>query len=358
MTDDGAPSDAYFPKSLADVSASWLGHALSCKYPGTQVIGLERGVVIGGMATKAQYFLRYNDVGLRHGLPPSLFLKTGFEVHSARAVPLYAAEVNFFRDIAPLKPLRCPEAYYQAIDPETGNGVLLLEDLTLRGVRFGKQAEPLSPDTAAAVLSELAGCHALLWNDRQMSRFPWLKAGGAIREVDVIGEFLDYWDISAGRPRFAKVPQELRDRARIRRALRQMETNDLATANCLVHGDCHLGNLYFEKDHTAGCIDWQTAMRGHWAFDISYFLIVSLSVEDRRRSDRTLLKHYLDQLGVRGVTPPPFEEAWLAYRQHAVWAFLTALCPVEKQPEEFAVLNAERSSAAIVDLASLASLGA
>ena len=98
-------------------------------------------------------------------------------------------------------------------------------------------------------------------------------------------------------------------------------------------------------------------MRGHWAFDVSYFLTLSLSVEDRRKNDRDLIRYYLDRLKVFGVTPPAFEDAWVSFRQHIMWCFLTTLCPVEKQSEEICTLNAERTCAAMVDLDTLGSLG-
>jgi len=347
----------HLPKSLDDVTADWLSLALGIDHPGTQVTGLQPGTVIRGMATKAQFLLHYNETGRSFGLPPSLWLKAGFEAHSARSAPLYAAEVNFFRDIAPVAPIPCPRSYFQAIDPDTGGGVLLLEDLTLRNVRFGAQLEPLPPEVAAAVLEAQASCHAFLWAEEEQRRFPWLMAGGAIHQVDVIDEFLGFWKDAERRPRFQQVPDLLKDPPRVRRALRQMEANDRREAKCLVHGDCHLGNLFFERDGRPGFLDWQTAMRGHWAFDVSYFLIVSLSVEDRRRSERELIKHYLGQLTDRGVKAPSFEAAWRSYRQHAMWCFLTALCPVEKQSEEICIMNAERSCAAIVDLDTLGSLG-
>jgi Phosphotransferase enzyme family len=351
-------SDMRLPKSLDEVSEEWFSAALSRGHPGTAVTRLRVGAVIRGMATKVQFMLEYNEAGRAANLPSSLWLKAGFEAHSARSAPLYAAEVNFFRDIAPCAPIPCPRSYFQEIDSDTGGGILLLEDLTLRKVRFGDQAQPLSADSAAKVLDAQASCHAFLWAEDRQRLFPWLMAGGAIHAVDVVDEFLGFWDIAEHRPRFKHVPGSLRDQHRIRQALRQMEANDRQDPKCLVHGDCHLGNLFFEEDGRPGLIDWQTAMRGHWAFDVSYFLIVSLSVEDRRRHEVDLINQYLDSLGRRGIEKPPFEQAWLSYRQHAMWCFLTALCPIEKQSEDICTLNAERSCAAITDLDSLASLGA
>jgi hypothetical protein len=345
------------PQSLNEVSADWLGEALAVGHPGVAITGCKPGAVIKGMATKAQFFLEYNEQGRAYGLPPSMWVKAGFEAGSARSVPLYAAEVNFFRDLAPHLPIRCPASYFQAIDPGSGNGILILEDMTLRHARFGSQFDPLTPDGAADVLDMQARYHSFLWADRAETTYPWLTVGGAIGQVDVIDEFLGFWDVALARPRYQFVGPGLQDRVRVRKGLRQMEALDKREARCLVHGDCHLGNLFFEPDGGVGLLDWQTAMRGHWAFDVSYFLTLSLSVEHRRRNERALMEHYLDRLRFYGVTPPSFDDAWLSYRQHIAWCFLTILCPVEKQAEEICMLNAERACAAMMDHDTFGALG-
>lgn len=345
------------PKSLAQVSAEWFAQALGETYPGTAITSFKPGAVIKGMATKAQYFLEYNEAGRAHGLPPSLWIKAGFEKGSERSIPLYAAEVNFFRDLAGKLPVRTPKSFFQALDPDNGNGILILEDMTLRHARFGKQSDPLTPEGATRVLEAQAGYHAFLRSADHHADYPWLTVGGAIGQVDVTDEFLGFWDHAETLPRYRFVPQGLKDRDRVRRGIRAMEALDRRSADSLVHGDCHLGNLFFEPDGGVGLIDWQTCMRGHWAFDVSYFMTVSLSVEDRRAHERDLIAHYLAEVARHGAPPLSFEDAWLAYRQHVAWCFLTIMCPVEKQTEDICMLNSERTSAAMTDLDTLGALG-
>ena len=67
-----------------------------------------------------------------------------------------------------------------------------------------------------------------------------------------------------------------------------MLTSDRDRAHCLVHGDSHLGNLFFEADGTPGYLDWQSPMRGVWALDVGYFMGTGMTIEDRRHSEADL----------------------------------------------------------------------
>ena len=66
----------------------------------------------------------------------------------------------------------------------------------------------------------------------------------------------------------------------------------------LFHGDVHLENILYSPVPEARpiLIDWQLAGRGLGANDVSYFLVGSLSVSDRRAHECELLRHYFEKL--------------------------------------------------------------
>ena len=39
-----------------------------------------------------------------------------------------------------------------------------------------------------------------------------------------------------------------------------------------------INNTFFEPDGTPGYVDWQGAMKGHWAYDVSYFVGGALAI--------------------------------------------------------------------------------
>ena len=89
---------------------------------------------------------------------------------------------------------------------------------------------------------------------------------------------------------------------------------------CVLHGDAHPGNSFFDADDSPGLYDWQTLSFGPWAHDVSYYICSALAIDDRRRADRALLRHYLAALHAGGVAnPPTFDEAWLAQRRYIAY---------------------------------------
>tara|TARA_R110000772_G_scaffold210473_3_gene321168 strand:+ start:879 stop:1931 length:1053 start_codon:yes stop_codon:yes gene_type:complete len=341
------------PSSLTGFDADWIGNCLAQLYPGTRLTGLRRGQVINGTATKVEYFLEYNDVGQSFGLPSSLWLKCGVDAAMPEQVAHSAIEANFFRDIAPRLSINIPKPFGTVIEKDQSSGVVLYEDLNQRPVEFGNQDSIISPQDMLATLDLLADFHASFWKADALGDFDWLLPGGTIGNDGVIDQFLGFWDYANARPRFAEVPQELRNLDRYSKAVHKLMRDDMAKPICLVHGDPHVGNQFRDADGTPGLLDWATVMQGHWAWDVSYAIISSQPVEQRRAHEREQLGHYLSKLVEKGIAVPNMEDAWRDYARHAAWNFMFALCPTELQPEEMCVRNARRASAAMTDLDTL-----
>jgi len=97
----------------------------------------------------------------------------------------------------------------------------------------------------------------------------------------------------------------------------------------LLHQDVHQGNWLRDADGRLGLYDWQAVARGEWALDFAYAMSVNLQIEDRRAWERELLERYLWRLGEEGVqNPPPFEQAWLRYRQQPFHVVIFSLLTI------------------------------
>ena len=345
------------PLKTEDVNAEWLSAALSSRYPGVQVTSLNVGTVIRGTATKMQLLLDYNEAGVEHGLPPTMVLKGGFDIPDVgNIVGLtgYAREVEFFNDVAPQLSINIPRSYFGAIDPETGQAVVLLEDLTARNVTFGRATSPITPEIAAESLDIMARYHALWWESPRLD--PLARFPGVLEPIILYLLGPENWAACMERPRAAAVTGELRDHDRVQAAVVTMWERNKEAPRCFIHGDPHLGNMYFEPDGSPGFLDWQGAMCGTWAHDVTYFLIGSLDVEDRRSHERSLLEDYLDRLASYGAPAPGFDDAWLAYRRNVMHGFMWVVNPEELQPEDVNTACATRFATAAIDLESLAAL--
>jgi hypothetical protein len=122
----------------------------------------------------------------------------------------------------------------------------------------------------------------------------------------------------------------------------------------------HLKNWFIAASGEMGLNDWQCSSKGNWARDLAYVLSTSLSIEDRRASERDLLRYYLDRLHAAGGARIGFEDGWKLYREQLfsalAWWTGTLGQPPEApkmQPPETSIEFIKRMSHAIDDLDAL-----
>lgn len=92
------------------------------------------------------------------------------------------------------------------------------------------------------------------------------------------------------------------------------------TPRCINLGDCHQGNTYIKPDGQRMWLDWQLVRKGRPWRDLTYFTIGALTVEERRSSERDLLKHYREHLIARGAEGvPSLDNIFEQYRRWAIY---------------------------------------
>lgn len=347
------------PLSIKQLTPEWVTGALGIRYPGTIVTSFSVDGLIVGTASKARLNLEYAVDGNPSDLPSVMYVKGGF--HGPEQMALagagYLRECVFYSHYAPkLGDLEVPRSYFAAADKQTGQAIMLLDDLTARQVHFGNATKPISPDIAASVLEWQARLHGKFWNVADTGEFEaW---PGTIKQVMDTLLSPKYWSETISRELAQPVPEQMRDPTRVRQALEGMwRAFENRGPQTLIHGDAHLGNMYFLPDGSPGYLDWQSPLRGPWSDDVTYFLIGSLSIDDRRRNERELLRHYLECLGTFiQHEVPSFDPVWLAYRQQVMHGFMWVSTPASMQPDDIVGANVERFCAALDDLETLKAL--
>lgn len=100
--------------------------------------------------------------------------------------------------------------------------------------------------------------------------------------------------------------------------LKRLESCALA----LIHGDAHVENIFLNVDGTPEAIwfDFQGLTYSAAMRDVAYLAGTSLSVEDRRAGEQTLVKCYHDVLLSHGIKDYTFEQCYSDYK------FCTLLC--------------------------------
>lgn len=342
------------PTRLGQVTAEFLQTALGDSFPGTEVRSLNLGTVIHGTATKVRLLVDYNDTGLAHGLPPTMWFKGGLEEHSQTSdmLQVYAGEAAFYSQLADRIDVNIPRAYAARLDEASGKSFVLIEDLLARNASFGTALKPLEAGSMREFVDEMAKLHAAFWRSPNMQELSWLQGGGSLLQSCEAVITPDVWSRCSGLPRAEFVGEDFRDfdtfRAFVLNALR----SDVEQSICFVHGDCHIGNTFSDPASGIGLLDWQSTMLGHWAHDLAYAIITSLTIEDRRAHERQLIDQYVEKLDELGIELDR-DEAWLEYRRHTAYSCAWAICLPEWQPEEICCAVVERAFAAADDLNSL-----
>jgi hypothetical protein len=296
------------PTTASDLSPEWLSQVL-----GAEVVDVK--VLDHAFATnqRVRIGLGYGSAGAG---PASLFVKLAplDPAHRAMigATGMGEREAEFYSDVAPSVNLRVPRSHFAATDRD-GNFAILLEDLAAAGCAFSEGEWGVSPDSAARALEELASFHARFSDpDARKAVAPWLAkpsvqhsavAAQLMRHVlDGHGHELTPAYVAAG-----ELYVSHHDR------LDELWHGGPQT---YVHGDTHIGNVFLDAGRV-GFHDWGLSRVSTPMRDVSYFLTMSVDPEQRQKSERSLIRLYLDALRSGGGPSIDFDDAWLAHRVQA-----------------------------------------
>ncbi len=345
------------PTSADEIDAAWLTHALAERHPGVRVAAVEPIERHEVTNSHARLRIRYDEAA---GAPATLFCKLlPREPGRREAIAetgMGTREARFYAELAATLALRVPRAYC-ARHGRGGAFVLLLEDLVASGCTVSAGPRGVAPDAAAVALAQLAELHVRFEDPaRRRAEAGWVPEPGPGSDYGVAR--LQY-GLDHHRARLSRAFAELSELY----IAKQGALHELWQAGplTLIHGDTHIGNLFDDAGRT-GFLDWGMTMVGTPLRDASYFLNMALAIEDRRRHERDLLRHYLAARAALGGIPIGFDEAWLAHRIHAAYT-VPASCQIVTFPEGasekrriFADAFLARAEAAIEDLESRAAL--
>lgn len=340
------------PRHWSDLTPGWMTEALQPGCPGASVAEVTILDAVDGTNRRARVKIAYSSgTG-----PGSVFVKReGRVLHRLALVALGAltAEARLAQSGVDL-PIEHPSTYAAAIDLARMAAIVVMEDVVAGGSRPNEATTALSVEEVRHGLAGLASLHAAFWDRPLPAGLGFLRqwrlgrkwapvsAASLARGVRRLGR-------SAGRE---VMPPGL-DALRLERQFRRSAALAATGPQTVLHGDPHPGNTYALPGARTGFCDWQLVRLGNWSHDVGYFLAGSLSVEDRRESERELLSGYLDELGRAGVRAPGFTEAWERYRATPAFGLGTWMHTISAgsfQPGDVCVATIERFAAAYADL--------
>ncbi|MGK0259478.1 MAG: aminoglycoside phosphotransferase (APT) family kinase protein [Candidatus Azotimanducaceae bacterium] len=345
------------------VGADWLTAIVADKSAEARV--LEVRVVRGDDGSSARRILdlTWNEVGLALGLPTRLFTKSTptlpMRISAGKAAP---SEGRFLTELRPALAIEAPYCLCTLRDPRSGRSFHLMEDLTTtRGATFCSADSDIDRGQAEQIIDSLATLHGTFLAPSRDVDFGWLRT------------YEDFFHAAArngiqqGHDRAMELAADVipssvtAHKDRIWPAAEASLAMHESQPRTVIHSDVHLGNWYITDQGRMGLSDWARVCRGHWARDLAYALMTTVTIEDRRTWERELIERYCAQLSEHVAETITFATAWEGYRRQAAVALLMwtpTLCPPptlpDMQPEATSRLMIERITTAMDDLDVLA----
>jgi hypothetical protein len=253
-------------------------------------------------------------------VPGSMIAKLPSPDPTSRATGIalrnYEREVNFYLEIAPTVDIRVAHCYHAEWHADTGDFVLLMEDLA--PARQGNQLTGCDRGQARTAVLELAKLHGPRWDDSTLDDVEWLSRRSpqdSLQLAMLWGMFLPGFMNTFGRY-LSTEAVELIDRFGPRIA---GWVDERDRPNTVTHGDYRLDNLMFGEladGATIAAVDWQTPGHGLGITDVSYFLGAGVLPDERRLIERELVDQYGQALAHYGIAVDA-DELWMQYRRDA-----------------------------------------
>jgi hypothetical protein len=344
------------------LNPAWLTQALAQRSSTVLVQRVKIVRVVAGCSIKVWVELRYAN-GRDGGLPRVMIVKAGFGRHDPIMLFTYEIEMQTYRDVLTRFQINAPACHYAGASPDGRSAAVIIEDLLPKKVRFCQALSPLRRNEAESFLGALARFHAQTWNHPCLTDGSWAwtrtsaETGAGLRSYFESLMEPRSWARFMELPRGSAVPKLLHDHGRLVDGFARLGQFGQTQPRVILVGDEHLGNLYIEADGRPGFLDFQARI-APWCQGIAYFMGAGLDIADRRKWERGLLEHYLEQLAASGIEPPAMTEAWDAYcRQLLFGFFVWATNGSHFQTESVNTANTARFALAMIDNDTLGRLG-
>jgi hypothetical protein len=285
------------PRQSSQITLDWLNKVLK---PDDLFSAFSVEIIGGGAGVMGE--LSRVTLESQHS-KSSVIAKFASPVPEARevagALRFYEMESRFYTDLAAQVDITKPVCFFNDYQAETQLCTLLLSDVEGEVV---DQVTGCSPERAAETLKQIAKVHAWgyssPWRDkasfvRPLNEADWVHNGRAALEANLpvsmekMGDLFPDW-LTELAPTFSTRIPDIGNRL------------DSFPAT-LLHGDLRADNLIFSDKEELTLLDWQLIFDGPGAYDVGYFLSQSLTIEDRRKHEATLINEYCDAMESHGV---------------------------------------------------------
>ncbi len=327
------------PREAEEVTAQWMQQALTAggapDLPPVQEIACEEiGSGVGFMGTILRCQLRYDGpktpAERNCCAPETVIVKLPSPLAKNRRLGkrlgLHKREYDFYRLIASQAPVRSPALFYGDYEAGSDRFVLVLEDL--REWQAVSHFDGASAEQTRRVIRAIAKLHGTYWNRTDQAPLNTFSDGSSLGQRMLI-QLVYLANLAPTLKRFGRFFSD--DMRRLAETYASRIDSQIvrvaAGPRTLSHGDFRLDNIFFAADggDEIAIIDWQASGLRSPLFDVSYFLVGSVTTEVRRRIEREVLEEYTEIIGEMGVKGFTFEQCWRLYREHSLTNILVTV---------------------------------
>ncbi len=310
-----------------NVTADWLTAVLNnAGYSGVISDFTKKNVGTGQVGQNVRFALTFEG---DHSAPDTIVGKFPSSDRESRAAGVsqltYMREAKFYKHILPTVKIQTPTPLFVDFNEETHDFVLMMEDLA--PAVQGDQITGCTVDQAALAMEEIAKLHGPRWNDTSIDDVSWMAGTkGASSPLDQT-LYMHFWTGFKERYADRLTSDELQLGEEFSNYFDRY-VSDYEGPRCVTHGDYRLDNMLFgtaEGGHPLAVVDWQTVGYGAGASDVSYFIGAGLVAEDRRASEKDLVKQYYEGLQSFGADDYSFDDLWAHYRRFSFSGFVMAV---------------------------------
>lgn len=308
------------PESVSEITVEWLKEILSNEPSTSKIVAMEVDNNFGPWSLLGKAVRIKIDYVTSECEPRSVIVK--FQVSTSEP----KREGEIYQLLSEAEAFFIPHVY-----GVFGNGNLVLEDMT-------PTHEVLKDDLTISqirnVVSTLAEIQTRFFDD---SRVPKYDLSHFVNAIQIN---MQSWDVFKERYQ-NQLGSEAAAFEWISNNPEIVSSHYNASPSSLSHGDVNSANLLFPKDgsNEAVFIDWQLSAQRVIPFDLCYFIVKQLTVEQRREHEDALLEKYYELLGDKIKTNYPFDRMVLDYRACVTRSMLSAVMRVgprfEGQPDRF-----------------------
>lgn len=303
------------------ITAEWMRQVLGADVASIEVEQVGAGVGIASLLYRVAVAYGNGDG------PSSVIVKLPTVDEGTRMVvsifDFYQKECRFYSEMAARTPVNTPGMYHVDVDLESGDFVIVMEDL--QATRLVDQIEGCTLAEAVAAVETLARIHATWWEGGPIEQIDWLPQPQDSPYPEALsGQVAASWPNVMADHSDLVSPEIAALGERMPGLIPDLMTRLSQPPTTLVHGDYRLDNLMFAADavEPMTVIDWQICLRGRPSYDLGYFMSQSLDPAMRREHERHLLDRYLAVLREHGVDDYTADELWDDYRLGILYCFV------------------------------------